>query len=83
LVELTEALLRTRIFELLGKELDDPKKKALYQLTGRRKIRDLSKITGLSTGAISNLWQRWYSMGILRKQGKLYVKFFEEVTESG
>jgi hypothetical protein len=58
LVELTEALLRTRIFELLGKELDDPNKKALYQLTGRRKIRDLSKIIGLSTGAISNLWQR-------------------------
>lgn len=27
LVELTEALLRTRISELLDKELDDPKKK--------------------------------------------------------
>ncbi len=56
LIELTEALLRTRISELLDKELDDPKKRKLYELTGRKKIRDLSKLTGLSTGAISGLW---------------------------
>ncbi len=78
LIELIEAILRTRITELLDKELDDPKKKKLYELTGRKKIVELSKLTDLSTGTISGLWQRWYSMGILKKQGKLYVKFFEE-----
>lgn len=83
LIELTEALLRTRISELLDKELDDPKKRKLYELTGRKKIRDLSKLTHLSTGAISRLWQRWHSMGILKKQGNLYFKFFEEVTRNG
>jgi hypothetical protein len=83
LIELTEALLRTRISELLDKELDDPKKKKLYALTGRKKVRELSKVTHLSTGAISGLWRRWYSMGILKKQGKLYSKFFEEVTQNG
>jgi hypothetical protein len=83
LIELVEALLRTRISELLEKELDDPKKKKLYELTDRKKIRQLSELTGLSTGAISGLWQRWYSKGILRKQGKFYVKFFEEETKDG
>ena len=83
LVELAEALLRTRISELLDKELDDSKKKKLYELTGRKKIRELCKLTDLSTGAISGLWQRWYSMGILKKRGKLYTKFFEEETEDG
>jgi len=83
LIELTEALLRTRISELLDKELNDSKKRKLYELTGRRKIRELSKLTDLSTGAISGFWQRWHSMGILKKQGKLYSKFFEEETGSG
>jgi len=81
LVELTEALLRTRISELLEKELDDPKKKELYRLTGKKNTRELSDLTGLSTGAISGLWQRWYSKGILKKQGKFYIRIFEEETE--
>ncbi len=80
LIELVEALLRTRISELLEKELDDPKKKKLYELTGKKQVRELTKLTDLSTGAISGLWQRWYSMGILKKQGKVYIKFFEEET---
>ena len=81
LVELAEALLRTRISELLDKELGDPKKKKLYKLTGKKKIRELSDLTGLSTGAISGLWQRWHSKGILKKEGKSYVRFFEEEIE--
>lgn len=82
LIELVEALLRTRISELLERELDDPKKKKLYELTGKKQVRELSRLTDLSTGAISGLWQRWYSKGILRKQGKSYAKFFEEETAS-
>jgi hypothetical protein len=82
LVELTEALLRTRITELLDKELDDSKKRKLYELTGKKKVREISKVTDLSTGAISGLWKRWHSMGILKKQGKVYFKFFDEVTKS-
>jgi hypothetical protein len=83
LVELVEAIARTRISELLEKELDDPKKKKLYELTGKKSTRELSNLTGLSTGAISGLWQRWYSKGILKKQGKFYIKFLEEETEDG
>jgi hypothetical protein len=77
-IELLEALLRARISEVLETELDDPKKKKLYELTGKRSIRELSNSTGLSTGAISGLWQRWFAKGVLKKQGKLYARFFEE-----
>jgi hypothetical protein len=82
LIELVEALLRVKISELLEKELDDAKKKKLYEFTGKKSARELSKVTGLSTGAISGFWQRWYSVGILKKQGKFYVKYLEEA-ESG
>ena len=77
-IELLEGLLRARISELLDKELDDPKKRKLYELTGNKSIRELSDSTGLSTGAISGLWQRWSSKGMLKKQGKSYTRFFEE-----
>jgi len=83
LIDLVEALARAKISDLLEKELDDPKKKKLYELTGKKSTRELSNLTGLSTGAISGLWQRWYSKGILKKKGKFYVKFFEEETEDG
>jgi hypothetical protein len=78
LIELVEALLRTRISELLDKELDDPKKRKLYELTGKKSVRELSDLTELSTGAISKIWQGWHSKGILRKQGMYYVKLLEE-----
>ena len=83
LVELVETLARARISELLARELNDGKKKKLYDLTGRKGVRELSENTGLSLGAISALWQRWHSMGILKKQGKFYNKIFEEETENG
>ena len=78
LIELVEALLRTRISEVLDKELDDPKKRKLYELTGKKSVRELSDLTGLSTGAISKIWQGWHSKCILRKQGMYYVKLLEE-----
>ncbi len=77
LIELVEALLRTRIAELLDEELDDPKKRMLYELTGKKSVRELSDLTELSTGAISKIWQGWHSKGILKKQGMYYVKILE------
>lgn len=83
LVELTEALLRIRLSEMLEKELDSPKKKELFELTSQNmSVRETSKVIGLSTGKISELWQRWHSMGMLRKEGKFYRKYFEDETEN-
>jgi hypothetical protein len=82
LVELVEALVHMRISEALEKELDDSKKRKLYELTGKKTQRELASITGMSVGSISGLWQHWHSRGILRKEGKFYYKFFEEENES-
>ena len=82
LTELVEALVRMRISEALEKELDDSRKKKLYELTGKKTQRELADITGMSVGTISGLWQRWHSKGILRRKGKFYYKFIEEETES-
>lgn len=50
LVELVEALTRVKIAESLEKELDDPKKRKLYELTGKKTVRELVEKTGLSSG---------------------------------
>ena len=77
LLELMEALTRITLSQILGKELDDPKKRKLYDLTGRAKVRDLVQRTGLSAGTISGLWKKWHSMGILKKRGKSYFRVLE------
>jgi hypothetical protein len=82
LTELVEALARLRMAEVLEKELNDSKKAKLYEFTGKKTRRELADLTGMSEGSISGLWQRWYSKGILKKEGKFYSKFFEEEKDS-
>mgnify|MGYP002153782124 CR=1 FL=1 len=76
--DMVEALTRAKISEVLERELNDPKKKKLYNLTGKMKLRELIRQTDLSAGTISHLWQKWHSKGILKKKGKFYTKVFEE-----
>jgi hypothetical protein len=76
--ELVEALTRMKLFEFLSRELTDPPKKELYELTGKADVRKLVQLTGISAGTISGLWQKWYSMGILAKRGKFYYRLFED-----
>jgi hypothetical protein len=76
--ELVEALAKMKLKELLDKELSDTSKRNLYELTGKAGTRKLVQLTGMSAGAISGLWQKWYSMGILTKRGKFYRKLLEE-----
>ena len=79
-----EGIARAKISQVLEKEIEDPKKKKLYEFTGKKSRQELSDLTGLSTGTISGIWQTRHSKGILKKQGKSYVKLVEEeVTEDG
>jgi hypothetical protein len=82
LVMLVEALVRMRIAEVLEKELHDNNERKLYELTGKKPVKELADITGFSAGKISGLWQEWHSKGILKKDGKSYRKLFEEEPEN-
>lgn len=69
-----EALMKMKIDEVLKTELQDPKVKKLYDLTGNTKIREIKKATSFSIGKISGIWKNWERKGILKKDGKFYKK---------
>ncbi len=72
--ELLKTLVKINLKGIVESELEDPKMKKLYDLTGQHKVNEISKRVGFSTGKISQIWQKWESMGLLKKQGKLYRK---------
>ena len=72
--ELLQTLVKINLKGILESELEDPKMKKLYDLTGQHKVNEISKRVGFSTGKISQIWQKWESMGLLKRQGKLYKK---------
>lgn len=76
--DMIEVLTKAKISEILEKELDEPNKKKLYELTGKATQTQLVKQTGFSAGKISGIWKKWYSMGVLKKKGKFYLKLFNE-----
>jgi len=77
-LEMLEAITKMRLYEILVKELKDSKKKKLYEMTGNAKRSQIEKATGFSAGKISAIWQEWHDAGILKKDGKLYKKIFDE-----
>lgn len=69
-----EALVKINLIRILENEFKDSKFKTIYELTGVKSIKEISKKVNISTGAISNLWARWENLGILIKEGKRYRK---------
>lgn len=65
-----------KLKDVLDKELKDGPKRKLYDMTGKADTRKLVQLTGMSAGAISELWQEWYTMGIVTKRGRYYYKLF-------
>ncbi len=74
---LLTALVKKQMAAVLEEELRDPKKRELYRLTGKYTSRELVARTHSSPKTISQLWQRWESLGLLVKDGKKYRKIFE------
>jgi hypothetical protein len=81
LISLVEALVRMKVAEASEKEFNDADERKLYELTGKKPVKELAHITGFSVGKISGLWQEWASKGLLVKEGKSYRKLFEEENE--
>ncbi len=73
---LLAALVKAKLSDEIGIRLKDPKRKPLYELTGKGTVRDLARKTGFSIGQISKVWQEWEQAGLLIKDGKQYKKVF-------
>jgi biotin operon repressor len=66
-------LVKAHLRPVIEAELSDSKRKELYLLTGGSvPIKKLSEKLGMSTGAISRVWQHWEDVGLLIKDGKSY-----------
>jgi uncharacterized membrane protein len=70
--EMLEFLVKQKVIEKVNKLGSDEKK--VYNLTGDKKVADMSSITGFSAGKISKIWQNLESEGLLIKYGKVYKK---------
>ncbi len=75
--ELLTVLAKVQLADALEKELADRKRRKLYELTGKNvPVAQIASKIGISTGAISQTWQRWERMGILVKEGGQYRRVF-------
>lgn len=72
--DLLTALVHMRLSSVMEQELSDPEMKKLYELTGERTARELSKETGFSIATISRAWQRWENLSFIVKDGRKYRK---------
>lgn len=76
--ELLLILAKTGLRDVLATELDEPKKRKLYELTGKGlPVKELTKKVGMSTGAISKVWQTWEELGLLTKRNGKYWRSLE------
>ena len=71
---LLTALTKKALAETMRAELTDKKLVRLYELTGSGTVKELAAKTGLSTGKISGLWQKWEQAGLIAKDGAQYKK---------
>jgi DNA-binding MarR family transcriptional regulator len=70
--ELLALLVKAVMAERLEKILADKAHRLILEQTGKLSVRQLAKKSGLSTGAISRLWQEWEEAGLIVKDGKQF-----------
>ncbi len=74
--KLLTVLVKNQLAREIEKEMEDSKKKKLYELTGKYGVQDIAKKMKCSVGWISGVWKRWDQLGLIIKHGKGYVKIF-------
>jgi hypothetical protein len=72
--ELLTTIAKAQIASILATELADPKKRKLYELTGRSTRREVMKKLGMSPSTISTTWQHWEQIGLVVKDGQQFRK---------
>ena len=71
--EMMGFLVKDKISRMMAKNPENQQK--LYDLTKKDvNVRELVKLTGISAGKISKLWQKWEKEGVLIKEGQKYRK---------
>ena len=76
--ELLTVLAKSQLRATLDHELGDPKRKRLYEMTGKKlSVKQISAKVGMSTGTISGTWKRWEQMGFLVKEKGQYRRIFD------
>jgi len=75
--ELLLILIKINAAPVIKTELCTPEMQELYEMTGQRTIKIISKKLGISTGKILAIWKRWTELGLLIKEGKSYKKIWE------
>lgn len=76
--ELLGILVKVQLRDVISVELADAKKRKLYDLTGGAlSVKQLSQQLGMSTGTISQTWQKWDEVGLLVKHGSKYRRTLE------
>ena len=70
-----------KVQNLLNKTLDTPEKIIVYHLSDGRTIRDIIAICGGSTATVSNYWNNWNRLGLMKsisvKRGERFIKSFD------
>jgi len=72
--ELLTVLVKNQLSDVINKELNDPKKKKIFELTGKYSASEIGKKAKTSAMTVSRLWQAWEALGLLIKDGKNYRK---------
>lgn len=70
-----------KVQDLLKKTLDSPEKITIYHLSDGKTIRDIIAICGGSIYTVSNYWNNWNKLGLMKsisvKRGERFIKSFD------
>jgi len=63
------------IRSLIPSLFDSKEKRMIYELSdGTLTVKQISEKSKVSTGTISNLWNKWLAEGVLYREGNRYIK---------
>ena len=75
--ELLTLIAKFTASNFLENEITDTKLKKLYELTGNKTQKEISKSLSMGDKTITAAWKRWESIGLLSKEGKTYRRILK------
>lgn len=72
-----EALVRFSYAQAKRQAFSDKTEEEIFELTGVKGQTEIRKEFHISPNTLSDLWSKWYEMGLLVKDGKGYKKTIE------
>lgn len=70
-------LVKLNIAQVINQVITDENEKILYEFTGIKKRADILEDLHISPNTVSDLWNLWYNLGILKKEGNSFKKVIE------